>query len=107
VPSCDTEGICSKTGKDIDDPVELMAIDNDIKDAVYLWNIITSISRIDTITKKGTKKDEYLTVPIRTLEKMEVILDSQDWKTMSITKEEAVNLISIFHIIYNDIAFMR
>ncbi len=84
-----------------------MDIDEEIRDVVHLWNIITSVSRIDMITKKGAKKDEYITVGIRTLEKMEVILDAQDWETMTISKDDAINYIAIFHITYNDIAFLR
>lgn len=75
-----------------------MDLDVKERDVVYLWGKITSLSRLEKIEK--SKGKEIMAYYLKTLEKMEVVLDNTDWSIMHVTKQDAVNLIQLFHSVY-------
>jgi len=77
-----------------------MDLDQIERDVIYLWNKITSLSRLEKIER--TKGKQSMVYYIKTLEKMEVVLDNTDWSAMHISKQGAINLISLTHSVYNN-----
>jgi hypothetical protein len=77
-----------------------MDLDQKERDIVYIWGQITSISRMERVDKMQNK--EQVRFYLRTLDKMEIILESTDWENMSITKEQSIYYIQIFHSAFNN-----
>jgi len=98
---CDVDGICSKTHNYADDEDELMILGQVEKDVVYLWDRIVNISRLETVQKARDKKNVDV-FHLKTLEKIDFVLDNADWIHLSITKNEAISYISLFHMVYNN-----
>jgi len=96
---CDIDEICSKTNSYIYDEDEYMDLDARERDIVYLWGKITSLSRLEKIEK--SKGKEIMAYYLKTLEKMEIVLDETDWAAMNITRQDAINLIQLLHVTYN------
>ena len=96
---CDIDEICSKTNAYIYDEDEYMDLDEKERDVIYLWGKITSMSRLEKIEK--SKGKEMMAYYLKTLEKIEIVLDNTDWSVMHITEQDAINLIQLFHVTYN------
>jgi len=91
--------MCVKTHNFIDDPDEFMNLGIKEKDVVYLWEKIVSISRLERIERQKNKKDVEV-VYLRTLEKIDFVINNINWPEMSITKQEAIHYIQVFHVSY-------
>ena len=76
-------------------------MDLDIKerDVVHLWEKIVSISRLERIERQKNKKDVEV-VYLRTLDKIDFVINNTNWIEMSITKQEAIHYIQVFHVVY-------
>lgn len=98
---CDIDGICSKTHNYANDEDELMILNQEEKDVVYLWDRIVNISRLEMVQKSRDKKnvDTYY---LKTLDKIDFVLENTNWGFMSITKEEAISYVALFHMVYNN-----
>jgi len=93
--------MCVKTHNFIDDPDEFMDLGIKERDVVYLWEKIVSLSRLERIERQKNKKDIEV-VYLRTLEKIDFVINNTNWIEMSITKQEAIHYIQVFHMIYNN-----
>lgn len=69
------------------------------KDVIYLWEKITSLSKLERLERQKNKKDIEV-VYLRTLEKIDFVINNTDWSLMSITKQEAIHYIQVFHVTY-------
>jgi len=76
-------------------------MDLDIKerDVVHLWEKIVSISRLERIERQKNKKDVEV-VYLKTLDKIDFVINNTNWIEMSITKQEAIHYIQVFHVVY-------
>jgi len=71
------------------------------KDVVYLWDRIVNISRLETVQKTRDKKNVDVFY-LKTLEKIDFVLDNVEWEHLRISKNEAISYISLFNIVYNN-----
>ena len=100
---CDIDSICVKTHNFIDDPDEIMELSEREKDVLFLWSSIVSLSKFEQIKKQSSNKKDVDTFYLKTLEKMELVLDNTDFNVLSITKKDAIRYIQAFHTTYNNI----
>jgi len=96
---CDIDFTCVKTRNFIDDPDEFMDLDTKERDVVHLWEKIVSISRLERIERQKNKKDVEV-VYLKTLDKIDFVINNTNWIEMSITKQEAIHYIQVFHVVY-------
>jgi len=79
-----------------------MDLGNEEKEVLYLWIAITSISKFEKLTKQSSNKKEEMVYHLRSLDKIEFILDNTDWSAFVITKNKAIQYLQTFHVIYTN-----
>lgn len=79
-----------------------MDVNNYEKFIIDVWDRITSISRLERIEIKGSKKGEVNIFQLKTLDKIEFVLDNLDWDEIEMKKKDAIDLIILFHNVYNN-----
>lgn len=97
---CDIDRICSKTHNLIDDEDEPMELLQTTKEIRYLWDKTTSLSPLQEIKQKGSKKDEVVNRQIPTLEAVNIIFNNEDFDYLSVNKYDALEYLIQFHNSY-------
>jgi len=91
---CD-DGICSLTGREVDDPVYGMQVPNDVYFIAQMWLDIISISGKEKREKEESGK--HYVYHLYTLQHIKTYLDMQNWSLINMSKQECFYLITLFH----------
>jgi len=97
-PQCEINKICGRTHNYIDDENEPMLLYPQCREIIYLWELITNISKREKFTQYAEMGNRVLTLP--TLDKIDIVLNNINWKTMLNTKQDSVYYLSLFHSVY-------